>query len=384
MKRLWLLFAQTVTVALAIWFVVTALKPGWATQLTAGLHTMRSTAGVPLREAALAPIGQAQGSYRIAAGRAMPSVVNISSQKSIRRSRNPLMDDPLFRRFFGEEQHQESRGSGVIVSADGYILTNNHVIDGADEIDVLIADGRKVAAKLVGADPDTDLAVIKVALNNLPAITLGHAEQAQVGDVVLAIGNPFGVGETTTMGIISALGRTGFGINPIENFIQTDAAINPGNSGGALVDTSGNLLGINSAIFSSSGGSLGIGFAVPVSTAKAVMEGLIKNGHIVRGSIGVTVQELTPELAETFNHQGGALIADVERGSPAARAGLHPGDIIIAVNGKPTPTTYTMLDQIAQMTPGGKANVTILRRSKEQTLSVAVVKRPRPILDADD
>ena len=248
-----------------------------------------------------------QGSYRDAAKRAMPSVVNIYTAKQARAQKNPLLDDPFFKKFFGDRPNGErklsSLGSGVIVSADGYILTNNHVVATADEIEVALVDGRKARAKVVGTDPETDLAVIKVDLPNLPAITLGRMEQAKVGDVVLAIGNPFGVGQTVTAGIISALGRTQLGINTFENFIQTDAAINPGNSGGALIDAHGNLLGINSAIYSRTGGSLGIGFAIPVSTVKSVMEAIISNGYVVRGWIGVEPQDITPELAESFGLQ---------------------------------------------------------------------------------
>lgn len=273
MRRLWLLFAQTITVCLALWFIVATLKPDW-------LDLNRKALTPDLK--ASSEVVPAQSSYREAVSRAMPAVVNIYTTKEVRQPQSPLLDDPFLRRFFGERfgdtEKQMSLGSGVVVSHDGYIMTNNHVVETADQIEVAFEDGRKAPAKLVGTDPDTDLAVIKIDMPNLPAIAFADVDKAKVGDVVLAIGNPFGVGQTVTMGIISALGRSQLGINIYENFIQTDAAINPGNSGGALIDTSGNLLGINSAIYSRSGGSLGIGFAIPVSTVKMVMDAIISKG----------------------------------------------------------------------------------------------------------
>lgn len=378
MRRLWLLFAQTVTVALALWFIVATLKPEWIGGLRGGRV---GPASVAMLEAP-STSSPGLGSYRDAARRAMPAVVNIFTTKGARQPKHPFMDDPLFRRFFGDQQEdkQFSLGSGVVVSPKGYILTNNHVIETADEIEVALADGRKAAATVVGADPETDLAVIRIDLPNLPAITLGHAEQAQVGDVVLAIGNPFGVGQTVTMGIVSALGRNHLGINTFENFIQTDAAINPGNSGGALIDTSGNLLGINTAIYSRSGGSLGIGFAIPVSTIKNVMESIIATGQVIRGWIGVEPQDITPELAESFglSKKSGAIIAGVLKGGPADKAGIKPGDILVAVDGKPVGDTTDMLNLIAQLTPGIRAKMTVLRKSQEETVDVIVGKRPKP------
>lgn len=382
MRRLWLLFAQTVTVGLAIWFIVTTLKPDWVTN---ALSNTRGALLSPTFKTTEAPAKSipAQGSYRLAAQKAMPSVVNIYTSKEVQRSRNPLLNDPTLRRFFGEQagpkaERQSSLGSGVIVSPEGYILTNNHVVESADEIDVALADGRSAAAKVVGTDPETDLAVIKIDLHDLPAITLGHPDDAQVGDVVLAIGNPFGVGQTVTMGIVSALGRNNLTENAFQNFIQTDAAINPGNSGGALVDVNGNLLGINTAIYSQTGGSVGIGFATPISTVKTVMESIIKQGQVVRGWIGVEPQDITPELAESFGikQHSGAIIAGVIRGGPADKAGMKPGDILVSIEGKPVRGTMEMLNLIAQLTPGEKAKITVLRNNQEPTLQVLIGKRP--------
>jgi serine protease DegQ len=384
MRRLWLLFAQTVTVGLAIWFIVATLKPDWAVRMSGseqGARVISST--VPVQEAP-ASSGPMQGSYRDASRRAMPSVVNIFTTKEARQPKNPFMDDPFFRKFFGDrsgdqEEKQFSLGSGVVISSQGYILTNNHVVEAADEIEIALSDGRKASARLVGTDPETDLAVIKADLKDLPAITLGRIEQARVGDVVLAIGNPFGVGQTVTMGIVSALGRNHLGINTFENFIQTDAAINPGNSGGALVDTNGNLLGINTAIYSRSGGSLGIGFAIPVSTVKTVMDSIIATGQVIRGWIGVEPQDITPELADSFGlkRKSGAIIAGVLKGGPADKAGMKPGDILLAIEGKPVTDTTEMLNVIAQLTPGNRATMTVLRKSQETMLDVTVGKRPK-------
>ena len=379
MRRLWLLFAQTVTVALALWFIVATLKPEWLVREPSTVR-LESTS-VPIQEATSG--ADHSGGYRQASQRAMPAVVNIFTTKEAKQPPHPLNNDPLFRRFFGDgfgqDERQFSLGSGVIVSAEGYILTNNHVVEAANEIEVALADGRKVSAKLVGTDPETDLAVIKVDLKNLPSITLGRLENIKVGDVVLAIGNPFGVGQTVTMGIVSALGRNHLGINTFENFIQTDAAINPGNSGGALVDTQGHLLGINTAIYSRSGGSLGIGFAIPVTTVKTVMEAIIKNGQVVRGWIGVEPQDITPELADSFGLQktSGTIIAGVLKGGPADKAGVKPGDILLSVADKPVPDTISMLNLVAQLTPGDKVKVTVLRKSRETQLDLTVGKRPR-------
>ena len=382
MRRFWLLFAQTVTIALALYFVYGALRPASRVQQLGSPATP-----IPVVETASSSL--APGSFRDAAARAMPAVVNILTTQAPKRGAHPLMRDPFFKRFFGERTPdmdeegsgmKNSLGSGVIVSHEGYILTNNHVVEGADEIEVVLTDGRKAPAQVVGLDPETDLAVIKVKLDKLPVIVLGQSEQARVGDAVLAIGNPFGVGQTVTMGIISALGRNNLHINSFENFIQTDAAINFGNSGGALVDTRGNLIGINTAIYSQSGGSVGIGFAIPVSTTKTVMEAIIKNGHVVRGWIGVETQDITKELAESFGLQRstGAIIAGVVRGGPADKAGIKPGDILLSVDGKPVGDTTEMLNLIAQLPPGEKAKMTVLRKSREAALDVVVGKRPIP------
>lgn len=381
MKRLWLIFAQTTTMGLAVWFLLTLLKPGWMARPMAQVVTLNQVAPEELAAAKAAPAGSFRGAVR----HAMPSVVNIYTSKEVRIKRHPLLDDPLFRRFFGdklegnENQRTSSLGSGVIVSERGYIVTNNHVVDSADEIQVALADGRTAEAKVVGTDPDTDLAVIKVELDKLPAVTFGQVEKMSVGDVVLAIGNPFGVGQTVTMGIVSALGRNGFGINAFENFIQTDAPINPGNSGGALIDVDGNLVGINSAIYSRTGGSMGIGFAIPATTVKQVMEQIIREGTVTRGWIGVEAQDLTPELAASFKLPvtQGALIGGVVRGGPAEVAGVKPGDVLVEVAGKPVGDSTAMLNLIASLPPGKPASIKIVRNGKTLSYELKVGKRPR-------
>ena len=316
---------------------------------------------------------------------AAPAVVNLYTTKVINKPAHPLFEDPQFRRYFGDNGPKQRRmesslGSGVIMSPEGYILTNNHVTTGADQIVVALRDGRETLARVVGSDPETDLAVLKIDLKSLPSITLGRSDGLRVSDVALAIGNPFGVGQTVTMGIISALGRNNLHINSFENFIQTDAAINFGNSGGALIDTNGNLLGINSAIYSQTGGSVGIGFAIPVTTAKSVMEAIIKTGSVVRGWIGIETQDITPELAESFGleQQSGAIIAGVVRNGPADRAGIRPGDILLTVAGKNVADTNDMLNLIAKLPPGGKATMKLMRKNRETSVDVTVGKRPRP------
>jgi len=380
MRRYWLLFAQTVTIALGVYAVIAALRPAWIERAPTQVGIGTPGRSIPVLQAP--GTSGSPGSYRDAAGRAMPAVVNILTSKALRDT-HPLLKDPFFRRFFGDkmppQEQMASLGSGVIVSADGYILTNNHVVEGADEIEVGLADGRKAEASVVGTDPETDLAVIRIREKNLPVIVLGEPDKARVGDVVLAIGNPFGVGQTVTLGIISALGRNNLHINHFENFIQTDAAINFGNSGGALVDSRGNLLGINSAIYSQTGGSVGIGFAIPVSTAKTVLDSIVKHGQVVRGWIGIESQDITPELAGNFGlgRDAGAIIAGVVRGGPADRAGMRPGDILLAVKGRKVGNTNDMMNLIAELPPGEKAPMTVMRKNRETTLAVTVGRRPR-------
>ncbi|MGH8804354.1 MAG: S1C family serine protease, partial [Polaromonas sp.] len=325
------------------------------------------------------------GGFAAAAKQASAAVVSINTSKAA--ARNPHADDPWFRFFFGDQgsgEPQGGLGSGVIISASGYILTNNHVVEGADEIEVILNDTRKAKAKVIGTDPDTDLAILKIELDKLPVIVLGNSDALQVGDPVLAIGNPFGVGQTVTGGIVSALGRNQLGINTFENFIQTDAAINPGNSGGALVDVNGNLMGINTAIYSRSGGSMGIGFAIPVSTAKQVLEGIVKDGQVTRGWIGVEPQDLNPELAETFGikpgavKMGGVIITGVLQNGPAAQAGILPGDVITAVNGKAVGNVSQLLTAVAALKPGTPAPLTVLRKDNQTEIAVTPGKRQRP------
>ena len=386
MHRLWLIFAQAVTVSVAALFVIQTLKPEWLAWRSPASGAAPRV--VAIQQATPPADARKVASYAEAAQAALPAVVHIYTSQEVRR--HPFIDDPVFRHFFGdrfgnETQRQSGLGSGVIVSTDGLVLTNNHVIESADEIEVALQDGRKAKAKLVGADPESDLAVLRIVgngLNNRPLtpITFAAAESLRIGDVVLAIGNPFGVGQTVTSGIVSALGRTHLGINTFENFIQTDAAINPGNSGGALVDSNGHLVGINTAIYSQSGGSMGIGFAIPVSLAKSVMEQIIKTGTVTRGWIGVEVQDLTPELAESFGVRPdqGALIAGVMRGSPADKAGVKPGDVLLTVGEQPVKDAQGMLDLIAALAPGESARFGLVRAGKPLAVMITVGKRPRP------
>ncbi|MDH5300588.1 MAG: Do family serine endopeptidase [Gammaproteobacteria bacterium] len=324
-------------------------------------------------------------SYATAVDLAAPAVVNIYTTKKIKRDRGP-MDDPLLQRFFGDrppvpmDKLESSLGSGVIVNKDGYILTNNHVIEDADIILVAMRDGRNAEAKVIGTDPESDVAVLKINLDNLPAITFGHADILRIGDVVLAIGNPFGVGQTVTMGIVSATGREQLGLSTFEDFIQTDAAINPGNSGGALINAYGHLVGVNTAIYSQSGGSQGIGFAIPIDVVVDISSQIIEHGFVARGWIGIEIQDLTPVLAESFNlkNTSGVIIAGVLQGGPAHKAGLTPGDVLIRVNDNAVNNTSAALKSIAKIRPGNKANLTIVRNGKEMEVSALTEQRPTP------
>jgi serine protease DegQ len=382
LQRIWLVFAQIVTALAIVLAAVATIDRFYPGLLPIGPVTQGAA---PLRINEVARGGRANqvSTFAEAANKSQPCVVNVFTSKEARIAANPLMNDPFFRRFFGDQfdnraQKVSNLGSGVIVSHDGYVLTNHHVIEAADEIQVALADGRTLAAELVGTDPETDLAVLRVDQQELPAATFARAEDLRVGDVVLAIGNPFGVGQTVTMGIVSALGRSHLGINTFENYIQTDAAINPGNSGGALVDAAGNLVGINTAIFSRSGGNMGIGFAIPVSIIKEVMEQIIANGSVTRGWVGIEVQDIVPEIADSFGLKttDGALIAGVLRGGPADRAGIRPGDVLIQVAGQPVTDSASLLKLIAALPPGKDAALTLMRQNKELHLNVVVEKRP--------
>jgi Do/DeqQ family serine protease len=378
MRRHWLFFSQTVTVLLAIWFIVATLQPQWLSGIRA------STNGITVLQATSEGHANRQaGSLSGAAQKASPAVVSINTSQN--QGKNPGAQDPWFRFFNGEQENNAPAGlgSGVIVSPEGHILTNNHVVEDADDIEVVLADGRRAAAKVIGTDPETDLALLKIGLDKLPVIVLGQSEQLQVGDVVLAIGNPFGVGQTVTSGIVSALGRNQLGINTFENFIQTDAAINPGNSGGALVDVNGHLMGINTAIYSRSGGSMGIGFAIPVSTAQQVMHDLIVKGRVARGWIGVEPQDINPELAASFKMPGtngqslqGVVITGVLQNGPAAKAGIRPGDVITQVDGHKIGNVSELLSRVAGLQPGQASRIQLWRGQGLSEVTVVPAQRP--------
>jgi serine protease DegQ len=379
MRKLWLVFCQTATVCLAALFVVSTLRPDLLAWNPRG-------SVVTVKEQQVDAAAKRTSSFSDAARKAMPAVVNIYTTKEVKLERHPFMDDPVFRYFFGDQFDAQTRkstnlGSGVIVSDQGYILTNSHVVEAADEIEIALADTRRAKARLIGIDQETDLAVLKIELAKLPSIVFGVSEQVSVGDVALAIGNPFGVGQTVTLGIVSALGRSHLGINTFENFIQTDAAINPGNSGGALVDATGNLIGINTAIYSRTpgGASLGIGFAIPANTAKLVLEQIVKSGGVTRGWIGVGVQDMTKELAESFKLPDirGALITEVFRGTPADKAGVKLGDILVAVNGRPITDSAGMLNLVSEINPGEQAALKLVRNQHEVEVKIAVGRRPK-------
>ena len=362
---------------IAAWVVVT-LFPNLLTGNRAPVEIKQGT--LPAGSTALGAVSYADGVEHAA-----PAVVNIFTTKVIQQRPNPLMEDPLFRRFFGDvtvprQRLQNSLGSGVIVSPTGYILTNNHVTAGADEVLIALNDGRTAQATLVGNDPESDLAVLQIDLPNLPVITINQTDRLRVGDVVLAIGNPFGVGQAVTQGIISATRRNQLGINTFEDFIQTDAAINPGNSGGALTNAYGQLVGINTAIYSRSGGSQGIGFAIPMSIAKKVMDEIISYGHAVRGWLGIEPQDLTPRLAESFglNNVTGVIVAGVLAGGPADRAGIRRGDIITHIAGNAVGDGQSALSIISTATPGSSVKVQIIRNGTATTTEAVVAQRPVP------
>lgn len=322
-------------------------------------------------------------SYNFGVNRAAPSVVNIYTRKKLAKKRHPLLDDPFFRQFFNNrnipqrQRMESSLGSGVIVGLEGYILTNHHVVDGADEIITLLYDGREAKAKIIGTDPETDLAVLKIDLDNLTPIVIADMEQVKVGDIVLAIGNPFGVGQSVSQGIVSAKGRKDLGLNTFENFIQTDAAINPGNSGGALVNVYGSLIGINSAILNE-GSSVGIGFAIPADTAISVMESIVKNGRVIRGWLGVEAQQLAPQAADQLGIDPPAalLITDVQRDSPAYNSGVKPGDIVTHINGEHVGNGSNGMNLIARLKPGDPIKLEIVRRDRHLTVIAVAGTRP--------
>jgi len=313
--------------------------------------------------------------------RVMPAVVNVSTRSRVQVQENPLLNDPFFRRFFNvpdqpREREAQSLGSGVVVDADkGYILTNNHVVGKADEITVTLRDGRSLSAKVVGTDPEADIAVIKVDADHLTALPFGDSDSLQVGDFVVAIGNPFGLGQTVTSGIVSALGRTGLGIEGYEDFIQTDASINPGNSGGALVNYRGELVGINTAILGSSG-NIGIGFAIPSNMARTIMDQLVRYGEVRRGQLGVYIQDVTPELAEALklSRSRGAVITQVQEDSPAAHAGIVAGDVVVSINGEPVRNAAQLRNAVGLLPVGSKVELEILRDGKTRTLTAKIEK----------
>jgi len=381
-NRLWLVFAQSVTILLAAWFVLITLKPEWLAET----NVTTIIDSVTFKESADTSSPN-PGSYHEAVQKSMPAVVNIFTSKNTKqplaRKDKKSNSDPFFQFFNGysDEEPISSLGSGVLVSPEGIIITNHHVINDADQIEVALFDGRKLKAKMIGSDPETDIAVLKIDASNLPTpITLGKIDSVQIGDVVLAIGNPFGVGETVTSGIVSAMGRDHVGINTFENFIQTDAAINPGNSGGALIDTHGSLIGINTAIYSNNGGSMGIGFAIPINLVKQVMESIIKNGEVTRGWIGVEPQNLSSELISSMRlpkNTHGILVAGVLDGGPADSAGLKPGDVLVSLNNESINDVRELLNRVAGIEPGTEVSCKVFRKDKELSMSIKISKRPK-------
>ena len=382
MKRTWLLFSQTVTILVAAYFVVATLQPQW-------LNKRGSVAGVSVIEAPVNSLPRAAtpaapgaiGNFAAAAKTASPAVVSINTSRAA--ARNPHADDPWFKFFYGDQGRAEPQGglgSGVIISADGYILSNNHVVEGADEVKVSItAGGEEFIAKVIGADPQTDISILKIDAKDLPPITMTDSDNLQVGDVVLAVGNPFGVGQTVTMGIVSATGRGQFGIVDYEDFIQTDAAINPGNSGGALVDAEGRLVGINTAIISRSGGSMGIGFAVPINMARRVMDSIMRDGRVTRGFLGLSLApEITPSMAKKFalKDRAGALVNDVMGDTPAGQAGIEPGDVVVEFNGRKVPDSRQLRLWVSQTPPRTKVSLKLNRNGKERAFNLTLGELP--------
>ncbi len=384
-RKIFIFLLEATISGLAVAFVMILLFRPQALERHPAVRIMEAPAVVSDSQQDAAA-GGAPASYAKAVRVATPAVVNIYTSKTITQQRHPLFDDPNFRRFFGgdpnlpRQRNETSLGSGVIISPEGYLLTNNHVIEGADEIQVALNDGRSATARVVGSDPETDLALLKIDLQELPAIVFGQSDSLSVGDVVLAIGNPFGVGQTVTQGIISATGRQQLGISTFENFIQTDAAINPGNSGGALVNTYGQLVGINTAIFSRTGGSQGIGFAIPAQLAKNVMEQILQQGRVIRGWLGIEAQDISPALAESFglNDTRGALVAGVYPRSAADQAGLMPGDIVLRINGRPVDDAKAAMDIISAFAPGEIIELQIKRNGALKNAKITIGERPQP------
>lgn len=393
-NKLWLTFAQAVTICFALLFVIRIYFPNFPNAISHQTNPIEPASQLPQTSQqsssaqVIAAPSKETSSFRDAVHKATPAVVNIYTTKKVKANPHlPLLDDPLLRFFFGDQiekfegnaQPENSLGSGVVVSADGLILTNNHVINAADDIEVALSDGRKLSATIVGTDPETDLALIKVTADALPAITFSNSDQLEVGDIVLAIGNPFGVGQTVTQGIVSALGRNQLGINTFENFIQTDASINPGNSGGALINSQGELVGINSAIYSKSGGSMGIGFAIPASLAKQVLDQIAINGTVTRGWVGIEVQDLTPALVESFGLKvdQGVLVTRVLKNSPADQSNIKPGDILIEIDHTTLINTGSMLNIIASLKPNAKASVKFIREGELLNGTILIGKRPK-------
>lgn len=388
LKRLWLGFTQVITALVMLGFIVWVLKPQWLPASWMRTMSGESAPAPVLASGATlaprqAPRNMAGLSYHDAVASALPSVVNIDTSRAA--SKNPYTDPALSQLYNNGQQSQgvvSGSGSGVIVDAQGFVVTNYHVIENATQIDVSLGDGRKARATLVGFDVDTDIAVLKIDLEKLPAIAMADDKDLLVGDVVLAIGNPFGIGQTVTMGIVSGLNRNHLGISTFENYIQTDAAINHGNSGGALVNSNGYLVGINTAIYAgnsnTSDGNIGIGFAIPSTTVKAIADEIIKTGAVSRGYIGVASQNITPEMARTFNlkSQDGVIIATVRPEGPAGQAGVTVGDVLTQVNDAPIKDTASMLSEIAKLKPGTQAKVKLVRNGQAMELTMTIAKRP--------